>query len=52
MNMPKTWTTILDVAAAVAASWRERVTRIRVPPLSAEWLRRHEIDANKHADGR
>jgi hypothetical protein len=49
--MPKTWSNLRDAAAAVAARWRAQVTRIRVPPLSAEWLRRHAIDADKHADG-
>ena len=50
--MHTTWTNLKLVAALVAARWRERATRIRLTPLSAEWLRTHEIDANKHASGR
>jgi hypothetical protein len=46
-----TWTTLRLVAAAVAARWRARTTRIRVAPLSAQWLRTHQIDANKHESG-
>lgn len=49
--MQNTWTSLRHVAAVVAARWRARITRIRVAPLSAEWLRSHEIDANKHASG-
>lgn len=49
--MHYTWTQLRYVAAAVAARWRARVTRIRVAPLSAAWLRTHEIDASKHETG-
>ncbi|HUE88142.1 MAG TPA: hypothetical protein VMO26_18875 [Vicinamibacterales bacterium] len=49
--MHYTWTSLRHVAAVVAARWRARATRIRVAPLSAEWLRTHEIDASKHESG-
>lgn len=52
--MQYTWTSLRRVAAAVAvvaARWRARSTRIHVTPLSAEWLRSHEIDATKHESG-
>jgi hypothetical protein len=52
LTMHYTWTNLRHVAALVAARWRERVTRISVTPLSAEWLRAHEIDANKHVSDR
>lgn len=46
--MQYTWKTLRRLAVAVATRWRVRMTRIRVAPLSAEWLRGHENDANKH----
>jgi hypothetical protein len=46
--MQYTWNRLRRVAAVVAARWRARTTRIHVTPLSAEWLRIHQIDANKH----
>jgi hypothetical protein len=52
LTMLSAWTSLRHAAAEIAARWRARTTRIRVPPLSAEWLRTHEIDANKHASGR
>jgi hypothetical protein len=52
LTMHYTWSNLRLVAALVAARWRERVTRIRVTPLSAEWLRAHEIDASKHVSDR
>ncbi len=45
------WTQLRDAAAAVAARWRARVTRIRAAPLSADWLRTHEIDAAPWGSG-
>jgi hypothetical protein len=49
--MHDSWNHLIRMAAAVAARWRAQLTRIRVAPFSAEWLRVHEIEANKHADG-
>ncbi len=49
--MHYTWTQLRHVGAAVAAHWRARSTRIRVAPLSPEWLRAHTIAANKHETG-
>jgi len=49
--MQYTWISLRRVAAVVAARWRARTRRIRVAPLSAEWLRTHGIDAAKRQSG-
>jgi hypothetical protein len=52
LTMHDTWNHLRHVAALVAARWRACVTRIRVTPLSAEWLRAHEVEASKHVSDR
>lgn len=49
--MKQAWNRLRDAAAGMAARWRGRPARIKLSPLSAEWLRKHEIEANKHAAG-
>jgi hypothetical protein len=49
--MQYTWISLRHAAAVVAARWLARTTRIRVAPLSAEWLRTYGIDAAKHQSG-
>jgi hypothetical protein len=46
--MRNAWDYIKGAAAACAALWLSRSTRITVSALSPEWLRSHEIDAGKH----
>jgi hypothetical protein len=37
-------------ASALARRWWRRRSQVRVPPVSAEWLRAHETETSKHRD--
>jgi hypothetical protein len=44
------WKSLVSSLAAVVARRRASRCRVRVAPLGADWLRRHEIESSKRGD--